>query len=354
VTEGVRGEGGILLNSKGEQFMYNDIPEAYRNQTAKDPEEGWRYCQGDRNANRPAELLTRDHVARCILSEVRAGRGTPHGGVWLDISWIRKKIPNAQEYIKRKLPSMYHQFKELGGIDITKEPMEVGPTTHYIMGGVRVDAERQMSRVSGLFACGECAVGINGANRLGGNSLSDLLVFGKRAGEFAGKHAKDQVSPRLDLDQVEAAARWSLAPFERSGGTEGPYVIQQELQEIMQDLVGIVRREEEMQSALDKLEALRRRAARVRVTGNREYNPGWHTALDLHNLLTVSEAITRAGIARKESRGGHFRDDFPSKVDRFGNVNLVVRKGPGGQMQLEEEPIPAMPAELKQIIEEMK
>jgi succinate dehydrogenase / fumarate reductase flavoprotein subunit len=334
--------------------MYNDIPEAYRNQTAKDPEEGWRYCQGDRNANRPAELLTRDHVARRILSEVRAGRGTPHGGVWLDISWIRKKIPNAAEYIKRKLPSMYHQFKELGGIDITKEPMEVGPTTHYIMGGVRVDAESQMSRVPGLFACGECAVGINGANRLGGNSLSDLLVFGKRAGEFGGKHAKDQVAPRLDADQVEAAARWSLAPFERSGGTEGPYAIQQELQEMMQDLVGIVRREDEMQSALDKLGALRQRAARVRVTGNREYNPGWHTALDLHNLLTVSEAITKASIARKESRGGHFRDDYPGKVDRFGNVNLVVRKGPDGQMQLEEAPIPAMPAELKQIIDEMK
>jgi succinate dehydrogenase / fumarate reductase flavoprotein subunit len=211
-----------------------------------------------------------------------------------------------------------------------------------------------MSRVPGLFACGECAVGINGANRLGGNSLSDLLVFGKRAGEFAGKHAKDQVAPRLDVDQIEAAARWSLAPFERSGGTEGPFLIQQELQEMMQDLVGIVRREEEMQSALDKLDALRRRAARVRVMGNRDYNPGWHTALDLHNLLTVSEAITRAGIARTESRGGHFRDDYPSKVDRFGKVNLVVSKGPGGQMQLEEVPIPAMPAELKQIVEEMK
>jgi succinate dehydrogenase / fumarate reductase flavoprotein subunit len=354
VTEGVRGEGGILLNNKGEQFMYSDIPEAYRNQTAKDPEEGWRYCQGDKNANRPAELLTRDHVARCILREARSGRGTPHGGVWLDISWIKKKIPNAPEHIKRKLPSMYHQFKELGGIDITSEPMEVGPTTHYIMGGVRVDAESQMSRVPGLFACGECAVGINGANRLGGNSLSDLLVFGKRAGEFAGRYAKDRPVPELHNDQLEEAARWALAPFERSDGSEGPYAIQQDLEELMQDHVGIVRREDEMERALEGLEALRERAARAKVTGHREYNPGWHTALDLHYLLTVSEAITRAGLARKESRGGHFRDDCPDKVDRFGKVNLVVRKGPDGRMQLEEVPIPEMPAELKQIIEEMK
>jgi succinate dehydrogenase / fumarate reductase, flavoprotein subunit len=354
VTEGVRGEGGILLNSKGEQFMYNDIPEPYRNQTAKDPEEGWRYCQGDRTANRPAELLTRDHVARCILHEVRAGRGSPHGGVWLDISWIKKKIANAPEYIKRKLPSMYHQFKELGGIDITKQPMEVGPTTHYIMGGVRVDAESQMSRVPGLFACGECAVGINGANRLGGNSLSDLLVFGKRAGEFAAKYAKEHAPAQLHSDQIEEAAHRALAPFERSGGTEGPYAIQQDLQDMMQDRVGIVRREEEMQLALEGLDVLRQRAERAKVMGNREYNPGWHTILDLHNLLTVSEAITRAGIARKESRGGHFRDDYPDKVDRFGKVNLVVRKGSDGQMQLAEMPIPEMPAELKQIVEEMK
>jgi succinate dehydrogenase / fumarate reductase flavoprotein subunit len=351
VTEGVRGEGGILRNSNGEQFMYRDIPDMYKNQTAKDPEEGWRYCQGDKNANRPAELLTRDHVARCILREVREGRGSPHGGVFLDISWIKAKIANAPEHIKRKLPSMYHQFKELGGIDITKEAMEVGPTTHYIMGGVRVDAETQMSRVPGLFACGECAVGINGANRLGGNSLSDLIVFGKRAGEHAGRFAREHSAGQLHADQVEAAARGALAPFERTGN-EGPFQIQQDLQAMMQDLVGIVRRENEMLQALEGLAALRRRANQARVTGNRDYNPGWHTALDLHFMLTVSEAITRCALSRQESRGGHFRDDHPGKVDRFGRINYVVRKGADGRMELAEVPIPEMPAELKQIIEE--
>jgi succinate dehydrogenase / fumarate reductase flavoprotein subunit len=353
VTEGVRGEGGILKNSLGERFMFGDIPENYRNQTATDPEEGWRYCQGDKTAKRPPELLTRDHVARCIVREVKEGRGTPHGGVYLDISWIKEKIPNATEHIKRKLPSMYHQFKELGNLDITTEPMEVGPTTHYIMGGVHVDADTQMSRVPGLFACGECAAGINGANRLGGNSLSDLIVFGKRAGEHAAVYAKEHGPAAVHDDEAEAAARRALEPFERPAG-EGPFKIQHDLQDMMQDLVGIVRREDEMLRALDGLQQLWERARRVGVTGNREYNPGWHTALDLPNLLTVSEAICRAGLRRKESRGGHFRDDYPDKSAHFAKVNVVVRPGRDGRMDVDEVPIPEMPAELKQVIEEMK
>lgn len=353
VTEGVRGEGGILVNNKGERFMFNDIPDTYKNQTAKDPEEGWRYCLGDRNAQRPPELLTRDHVARCIVREVKEGRGTPHGGVYLDIAWIKAKIANAPEHIKRKLPSMYHQFKELGNIDITREAMEVGPTTHYIMGGVRVDGDTQMSRVPGLFACGECAAGINGANRLGGNSLSDLIVFGKRAGEHAAIYAKAHPAGQVAKDQIDEATRHALDPFDRPG-QEGPFQIQQDLQEMMQDLVGIVRKEGEMQKALGELAKLWARARRARVHGNREYNPGWHTALDLENLLTVSEAIARSALQRRESRGGHFRDDFPAKHDHFGKVNTVVRKGPDGTMQVEEVPIPEMPADLKQIIADMK
>jgi succinate dehydrogenase / fumarate reductase flavoprotein subunit len=354
VTEGVRGEGGILTNSQGRRFMFDDIPEAYRAQTASDEEEGWRYTQGDKTARRPPELLTRDHLSRCIVREIKEGRGSPHGGVFLDISWIKQRIPNAEEHIKKKLPSMYHQFKQLADIDITKEPMEVGPTTHYVMGGVRVDAETQMSSVPGLFAAGECAAGINGANRLGGNSLSDLLVFGKRAGEFAAKHARSGGSGAIGQRQVEAAAREALEPFERGARGEGPYQVQYALQEMMQDLVGIVRTEAEMQRALAGLEALRDRARRVGIGGHREYNPGWHAALDLPNLLLVSEAVTRAAIERRESRGGHFREDYPEKDAAFGKVNIVLRKGPDGRMELTRAPIPAMPAELKEIIEAQK
>ena len=358
VTEGVRGDGGILLNKDGKRFMFANIPDNYKSQTADNPEEGWRYTQGDKNSRRPPELLTRDHVSRCIMDEVKAGRGSPHGGVFLDISWIKEKIPNAAEYIKRKLPSMYHQFMQLANLDITREPMEVGPTTHYIMGGVRVDAETQMSSVAGLFAAGEVAAGLHGANRLGGNSLSDLLVFGKRAGEFAAIYAKKHDAGHIDTAQIEEAARAALEPFDRAtranGDAEGPYRVQSDLQELMQNLVGIVRREEEMVRALDGLSELWQRSQNVVVHGHREYNPGWHTVIDLRHLLTVSEAITRSAIERKESRGGHFRDDFPNKNAADGKMSVIVRKAADGSMQVRREPIPEMPEHLQQVVEEMK
>ena len=353
VTEGVRGEGGVLRNREGRRFMFDDIPAAYANQTADNEEEGWRYTQGDKNARRPPELLTRDHVARCIRREVKEGRGSPHGGVFLDIAWIKERISNAPEHIKRKLPSMYHQFKQLADIDITQEQMEVGPTTHYMMGGVRVDPDSQMSDLPGLFAAGECGAGLHGANRLGGNSLSDLLVFGKRAGQYAALYAKENAFGTVRPQEVDLAAKRALLPFERNS-TEGPYGVQYALQDMMQDLVGIVRQEKEMLQALDRIQQLKQRAARVGVSGNREYNPGWHTAIDLDNLLAVSEMVTLAALERKESRGAHFRDDFPSKDDKFGSFNIVIRKGSGGEMQVVREPIAPIPPELKQIIEEMK
>jgi succinate dehydrogenase / fumarate reductase flavoprotein subunit len=354
VTEGVRGEGGILVNKEGRRFMFDDIPENYRSQTADNEDEGWRYTQGDKNARRPPELLTRDHVARCINREIKAGRGSPHGGVFLDIACIKKRLPNAEEHIKKKLPSMYHQFKKLADLDITKEPMEVGPTTHYVMGGIRVEADSQMSTVPGLFGAGECTGGLNGANRLGGNSLSDLLVFGQRAGAGAAKFAKENGFGEIHGDQVDAAARAILEPFERESKGDGPFQIQQDLQVMMQDLVGIVRTEAEMRKALEGLGALKARAKKVGVAGNREYNPGWHTALDLKNLLIVAEAVTRAAIERKESRGAQFRDDYPDKSDAFGKVNLVLKKAPDGAMQVRPEPTVPMPPELAQIIQEMK
>ncbi|MGE0591847.1 MAG: fumarate reductase/succinate dehydrogenase flavoprotein subunit [Vicinamibacterales bacterium] len=354
VTEGVRGEGGVLKNSQGRRFMFDDIPDNYKPQTASDPEEGWRYTQGDKSARRPPELLTRDHVARCINREVKAGRGSPHGGVFLDIAWIREKLGNSEEHIKRKLPSMYHQFKELADLDITKEPMEVGPTTHYIMGGIRVDGDSQMSTIPGLFAAGECASGINGANRLGGNSLSDLIVFGKRAGEYASQFARSRKAVQVDPAQVEVIMKGSLEPFERGTAGENPYKVQEDLQETMQANVGIVRLEDEMQTALTALDGYWERASRVGTLGHREYHAGWHTALDLRNLLAVSEAITRSAIERKESRGGHFREDYQEKVEAFGSVNIMVKRAADGSMQVTRIPIPPMPDALKQIIEEQK
>ncbi|MFO0837326.1 MAG: fumarate reductase/succinate dehydrogenase flavoprotein subunit [Phycisphaerae bacterium] len=360
VTEGVRGEGGRLLNNKGDRFMFSDIPELYKNQVAKDTEEGWRYVLGDKNANRPPELLTRDHVARCINREVKAGRGSPHGGVFLDIAWIKgqkdasgKTIDAA--YIERKLPSMHHQFMQLANLDITREPMEVGPTTHYMMGGVRVDGDTQMSSVPGLFAAGECAAGLHGANRLGGNSLSDLLVFGKLAGEHAAKFAKEHAGGSVADREIDGAAKWALTPLDRAAADgEGPYQIQYALQEMMQDLVGIVRKEDEMARALEGVAKLKQRAEKVRAEGNRQYNNGWHTALDLHPLLTVSEMITRAAIERKESRGAQFREDFPGKSDEWGKYNLVIRRGDDGSMKVEKRPITPLREDLKQVIEENK
>jgi len=276
--------------------------------------------------------------------------------VFLDISWIKEKIPNSAEHIKKKLPSMYHQFMQLANLDITKEPMEVGPTTHYAMGGIRVNGETQATNMPGLFAAGECAAGLHGANRLGGNSLSDLLVFGKRAGEFAAKFAKENSAGAVNDTQVEAACREAVEPFERAAGgvTEGPYQVQYDLQNMMQTNVGIVRLQNEMEFALDGIGKLKARAAKVAVQGHREYNPGWHTAIDLKHLLTVSEAITIASLDRKESRGGHFREDFPNKDPEAAKYNSVISKAADGSMKLRREPIPALPEHLKRVIEEMK
>jgi succinate dehydrogenase / fumarate reductase, flavoprotein subunit len=353
ITEGVRGEGGVLRNKNGKRFMFDDIPELYKGQTSTDEEEGWRYTQGDKNAKRPPELLTRDHVARCIMREIKEGRGSPHGGVFLDIAWIKEKISNAPEHIKRKLPSMYHQFKELAGVDITKEAMEVGPTTHYIMGGIKVDADTQMTSVPGLFAAGECAAGLHGANRLGGNSLSDLLVFGKRAGEHASQYAKNTPPGNLKDEQISELVDQALAPFQRKG-EENPFQLQSTLQDMMQELVGIVRVGSELDEAIEKIQVLKGRAARVGCDGQRGYNPGWHTAVEISQMMSIAEAIARAARERKESRGGHFRDDFPAKSETFGKVNIVIRKKDNDSMEIKHVPKEAIRPDLQQLIDEMK
>jgi succinate dehydrogenase / fumarate reductase flavoprotein subunit len=352
VTEGVRGEGGILKNSLGKRFMFDDIPPLYVDQTADSEAEGWRYVTGDKDARRPPELLTRDHVARKIVKEVKEGRGSPHGGVFLDIAWIKTHLKDSEAHIKKKLPSMYHQFKELAGVDITREPMEVGPTTHYAMGGIKVDADTQMSKVPGLFACGECCGGLHGANRLGGNSLSDLLVFGKLAGEAAAAYAELHGDVTIDTGQMSDVESLALAPMERSGG-ENPYKIQYELQDVMQDLVGIARVESEMNEALEKIAKLRKRADCASSPGNRQYNPGWHTALDLDHLLMVSEAVARSAVERRESRGAHSRIDFAEKDDQLGTLNTVNRLHRDGSVATEHVPVLGRTAELEALVKEM-
>ena len=358
VTESVRGDGGVLLNSEQRRFMFDYIPEFFKAETADNIEEADRWYEDKRNNRRPPELLPRDEVARAINSEIKAGRGSPHGGVFLDIASRR-----SPDFIKKRLPSMYQQFRELADVDITKEAMEIGPTCHYVMGGVEVDADSQATIVPGLFAAGEVAGGMHGANRLGGNSLSDLLVFGKRAGEYAAEYAKalgDQ-RPKPAQEDVLKAAGVALAPF-RSGtaaGSENPYAVHQELQQVMQDLVGIIRIEAELKEALEKIAVLRTRATSVSVEGNRQYNPGWHLALDLRNMILVAEAVALAALERQESRGGHTREDFPMTDPYWGGLNVVVELEPapagpdGSGVSIKRQPLPKPPPELAELLEDV-
>ena len=351
VTEGVRGDGGALRNSEGTRFMFDYVAPMFRAETAETEEEADRWYDDHLNNRRTPDLLPRDEVARAINSEVKAGRGSPHGGVFLDIATRR-----SAEYIRRRLPGMYHQFMELAGVDITTTPMEVGPICHYMMGGVRVDAETEAATVPGLFAAGEVAGGMHGANRLGGNSLSDLLVFGRRAGIGASDYAEGRGGvPAVTDADVEAAVAEALAPLERDRG-ENPYDIQHELQETMQALVGIIRTGPELEQALEKLGELKERTAKIAVGGGRPYNPGWNLATDLPAMLTVSTAVAQGALNRKESRGGHTREDYPSADPEMGKVNFVQRqvgeRGPYAPISINPEPLPEMPAELRELFEE--